>query len=100
MVNLLTTEKANLNPKEFSAQGKRVPKSTHCPMMIIRTFYVPLGNVWRLIPENAHRESTASTSSLYVGRRGHPGKKIENADLKCSPISSFLSVAEAERTSS
>lgn len=87
-------------PQRVLSAGKQVPKSTHCPMMIIRTFYVPLGNVWRLIPENAHRKSTASTSSLCVGSGGHPGKKIANADLKCSLISSFLSVVGAERTPS
>lgn len=100
VVNLLTTEKANLNPKVFSEQGKQVPKSTHYPMMVIRTFYVPLGNVLRLIPENAHRQSTSSTTSLCVSREGNPGKKIVNADLKFSPISFFLSVIGAESTSS
>lgn len=94
--HLLTTEKTNLNPKEFSVRGKEVPKGTRCPVMIIRTFYVPLGNVWRLIPENAHRQSTSSTSSLCGGRGGNPWKKIANADLKCPPISSSLSVIGAE----
>lgn len=96
--HLLTTEKANLNPKEFSAQGKQVPKSTHCPKVIIRTFYVPRGNVWRLIAENAQRESTTSTPSLCAGRGGKPEKKTANADLKCPPINSFLAVLGAERT--
>lgn len=84
--HLLTLEKANLSSKEFSSQGKQVSNNAHCPVKIIRTFYVSLANVFMLIPENAHRRLQKCTC---VGKGVHPEMKIPKAALKCSPLHLF-----------